>query len=42
MTELIKYPEEIEKKIMPYLAELIHNSVDLEKEKVKNNEILDK
>lgn len=42
MTELIKHPEEIEKKIMPYLAELIHNSVELEKAKVKNNEILDK
>lgn len=25
LMELIKHPEEIEKKIMPYLAELIHN-----------------
>ena len=25
-TELIKHPEEIEKKILPYLAELIHES----------------
>ena len=24
--ELIKHPEEIEKKILPYLAELIHES----------------
>ena len=24
MMEIIKHPEEIEKKIMPYLAELIH------------------
>lgn len=30
LTELIKHPEEMEKKIMPYLAELIHNSADRE------------
>jgi len=32
LMELIKHPEEIEKKIMPYLAELIHNNVTKDKE----------
>mgnify|MGYP003302526865 CR=1 FL=1 len=41
-TTLMKNPEDIEKKIMPYLAEIIHNSVELEKTKMKNSEILDK
>lgn len=26
LTDLLRNPEEIEKKIMPYLAELIHNN----------------
>lgn len=30
--EIIKNPEEIEKKIMPYLAELIHNDATKDKE----------
>ncbi len=30
--EIIKHPEEIEKKIMPYLAEIIHNDTTKEKE----------
>ena len=42
LTKLAKNPEEIEKKIIPYLAELIHSSVELEKVKMKNGEILDK
>jgi hypothetical protein len=42
LTNLAKNPEEIEKKIIPYLAELIHSSVELEKAKMKNGEILDK
>ena len=29
ITDLMKNPKEIEKKIMPYLAELIHNSADI-------------
>ncbi len=33
LTEIIKHPEEIEKKIMPYLAELISKSVENEKNK---------
>lgn len=41
LTSLAKNPEEIEKKIIPYLAELIHSSVELEKAKMKNGEILD-
>lgn len=30
-TELIKNPEQLEKKIMPYLAEVIHASVQSQK-----------
>lgn len=30
-TELIKNPEELEKKIMPYLAEIIHSEVNKNK-----------
>ena len=30
-TELIKNPEQLEKKIMPYLAEVIHSSVQSQK-----------
>ena len=33
LTKLAKNPEEIEKKIIPYLAELIHSSVELERAK---------
>ncbi len=33
LMEIIKNPEEIEKKIMPYLAELISKSVENEKNK---------
>ncbi len=32
LMEIIKNPEEIEKKIMPYLAELIHNNTTKDKE----------
>ncbi len=32
LTELVKNPEEIEKKVISYLAELIHNEVKKEKE----------
>lgn len=28
VTEIIKNPEELEKKILPYLAEIIHNTND--------------
>ncbi|MDE6642363.1 MAG: hypothetical protein K2K63_17775 [Acetatifactor sp.] len=28
LTEVVKHPESIEEKIMPYLTELIHNSDD--------------
>lgn len=28
LTKIAKNPEEIEKKILPYLSELIHNSVE--------------
>lgn len=30
-TELMKNPEQLEKKIMPYLAEIIHSSVQSQK-----------
>lgn len=30
-TELMKNPEQLEKKIMPYLAEVIHSSVQSQK-----------
>lgn len=36
LTKIAKNPEEIEKKILPYLSELIHNSVELEREAMKN------
>ena len=29
-TELLKHPEEIEKKFIPYLAELIHKSNEIQ------------
>jgi len=32
LMEIIKNPEEIEKKIIPYLAELIHNEAKKERE----------
>lgn len=32
LMEIIKNPEEIEKKIMPYLASLIHNDTTQDKE----------
>ena len=34
--ELIKHPENIEKKIMPFIAEAVHKAVELEKEKAVN------
>ena len=37
-TTLMKNPEEIEKKIIPFLAELIHNSVTAEKERMATGE----
>ena len=40
--EFIKNPEVIEQKIMPFLAEIIHNSVELEKLKETNTEYLEK
>jgi hypothetical protein len=36
LTKIAKNPEEIEKKILPYLSELIHNSVESEREAMKN------
>ncbi len=33
LMKLIKHPEEIEKKIMPYLAEIISKSAEIEKNK---------
>lgn len=36
LTKIAKNPEEIKKKILPYLSELIHNSVELEREAMKN------
>ncbi len=33
LMEIVKNPEEMEKKIIPYLAELIHNEAKREKEK---------
>lgn len=33
LTTIVKNPETIEKKIMPYLAQLIHSSVEAEKMK---------
>ncbi len=33
LMEIIKHPEEIEKKIMPYLAEIINKSAENEKDK---------
>lgn len=38
LTILMKNPEEIEKKLMPYLAELVHNSVTAEKERMTTGE----
>lgn len=32
LMEIVKNPEEIEKKIMPYLAELVHNDATKAKE----------
>lgn len=36
LTKIAKNPEEIEKKILPYLSELIHNSVESEEKAMKN------
>ena len=36
LTKIAKNPEEIEKKILPYLSELIHNSVESERKAMKN------
>lgn len=38
LTAIAKNPEEIEKKIMPFLAELVHNSVTAEKERMATSE----
>ena len=38
LTTLAKNPEEIEKKLMPFIAELVHNSVVSEKEKMETGE----
>ena len=38
MTTIAKNPEEIEKKIMPFLAELVHNSVTAEKGRMATGE----
>jgi hypothetical protein len=38
LTTLMKNPEQIEKKIFPYLAELVHNSVTAEKERMAKGE----
>ena len=38
LTTIAKNPEEIEKKIMPFLAELVHNSVTAEKERMATGE----
>lgn len=38
LTTLMKNPEQIEKKIFPYLAELVHNSVTAEKERMEKGE----
>lgn len=38
LTAIAKNPEEIEKKIMPFLAELVHNSVTAEKERMATGE----
>ena len=42
LTTLTKNPEEIEKKIMPYLANLVHESVQLEKQKMTNGTYTEK
>jgi hypothetical protein len=42
LTTLAKNPEEIEKKIMPYLANLVHESVQLEKQKMANGTYTEK
>ena len=41
LTKIAKNPEEIEKKILPYLAELVHNTVQSEKSNM-TGEIMDK
>ena len=38
LTELAKNPQEIEKKLMPFLAELVHNSTMTEKAKMETSE----
>ena len=42
LTTLMKNPKEIEKKLMPYLAEIIHQSTELEKTKMKTGEFGEK
>ena len=42
LTTIAKNPEEIEKKIMPFLAELVHNSVTTEKERMATGEFVEK
>lgn len=36
LTALVKNPEEIEKKLLPFIAEAVHKSTELEKEKMMN------
>lgn len=38
LTALAKNPEEIEKKLLPYIANLVHDSVEAEKSKMKTGE----
>jgi hypothetical protein len=40
--ELMKHPENIEKKILPYLANLVHESAMLEKQKMANGTYMEK
>ena len=42
LTSLAKNPEEIEKKLMPFIAELVHNSVTAEKERMATGEFSEK
>jgi hypothetical protein len=42
LTKITKNPEEIEKKLLPYLSKLIHESVEAERGQVNNNSFLKK
>ena len=41
-TELAKHPENIEKKILPYLTNLVHDLAMLEKQKMANGTYVEK